>query len=147
MTIKAITPSEPEWEAVKQYARDCSWSAGPFLAKTMDVNQFSDWERVVAAFDGDQVCGYCTVAKTDCIPNVPYTPYIGFVFVGEPFRGKRLSEKLIAYSKEYLKAVGFQQVYLVSDHENLYEKYGFTVIDRKTAPWGSIEKIYRKEIL
>jgi hypothetical protein len=32
------------------------------------------------------------------------------------------------------------KVYLVSDHENLYEKYGFRVIDRKTAPWGSEEK-------
>lgn len=26
------------------------------------------------------------------------------------------------------------KVYIASDHENLYEKYGFRVIDRKTAP-------------
>jgi hypothetical protein len=46
---------------------------------------------------------------------------------------------------DYLKGVGFDQVYLVSDHENLYEKYGFRVIDRKIAPWGSEEKIYMKK--
>ena len=46
----------------------------------------------------------------------------------------------------YLQTLRFHQVYLVSDHENLYEKYGFKVIDTKTAPWGEIEKIYMREI-
>ena len=46
---------------------------------------------------------------------------------------------------DYLKSVGFDKVYLVSDHVNLYEKYGFRVIDRKIAPWGSEEKIYMQE--
>lgn len=36
-------------------------------------------------------------------------------------------------------------MYLVSDHENLYEKYGFRVIDRKIASCGSEEKIYIRE--
>lgn len=137
---------DPDWETVKRYARSSSWSAGPFLAKAMEAGEFSDWERVIAAFDGEQICGYCTVAKTDCIPDVPYTPYIGFVFVGEPCRGHRLSQKLIEYAMEYLKDIGFTEVYLVSDHENLYEKYGFSVIDRKTAFWGGVEKIYHKQI-
>lgn len=39
----------------------------------------------------------------------------------------------------------YNKVYIVSDHENLYEKYGFHVIDRKIAPWGSEEKIYVQE--
>ena len=34
----------------------------------------------------------------------------------------------------------------VAADENLYEKYGFEVIDRKTAPWGSVEKIYMKNL-
>lgn len=41
----------------------------------------------------------------------------------------------------YLKTVGFDKVHIVSDHENLYERYGFHVIERKIAPWGSEEKI------
>jgi len=53
-----------------------------------------------------------------------------------------LSQELISYAMSYLKALGFHQVFLVSDHENLYEKYGFKVIDRKPAPWGETEKIY-----
>jgi len=146
MIIKAVTASDEIWNKVKSYAYNCSWKAGKSLAKAMMNNDFKDWERVIVAFDNNEICGYCTVAKTDCIPNLIYTPYIGYLFVDEECRGNRLSQKLIVYSMKYLKSIGFDKVYLVSDHENLYEKYGFKVIDRKMSPWGSEEKIYIQEL-
>ena len=146
MIIKAITASDEMWNKVKSYAYNCSWKAGKSLAKAMMNNDFKDWERVIVAFDNNEICGYCTVAKTDCIPNLIYTPYIGYLFIDEECRGNRLSQKLIVYSMKYLKSIGFDKVYLVSDHENLYEKYGFKVIDRKMSPWGSEEKIYIQEL-
>lgn len=101
---------------------------------------------MIVALHGNDIAGYCTVAKSDCIPNVSYTPYIGYLFVDEKYRGQRLSQKLISYAISYLQTLGFQRVFLVSDHENFYEKYGFKVIDKKTAPWGAVEKIYMREI-
>ena len=146
MNIKTIVVTDEMWERVKRYAENCSWKAGKSLANNMANNKFEEWERVIVAYDDKNICGYCTVAKTDCIPNVTYTPYIGFLFVGEEYRGQRLSQKLIEYSMNYLRSVGFDKVYIVSDHINLYEKYGFEVIDRKTAPWGSEEKIYMQKL-
>ena len=73
------------------------------------------------------------------------TPYIGFVFVDEEYRGNRVSQQMIGYAIDYIKNVGSNKVHIVSDHENLYEKYGFRVIDRKIASWGSEEKIYMRE--
>ena len=61
-------------------------------------------------------------------------------------RGNRLSQQMMNYAMDYLKRVGFDRVYLTSDHENLYEKYGFEVIDKKVAFWGGEEKIYMKHI-
>ena len=110
------------------------WRAGKNLAKQMRINDFRVWERVFVALDGDCIAGYCTFTKTDGILNVPYTPYIGYIFVGEPYRGNRLSEKLIYYALGYAKKLGFQMVYLVSNHVNLYEKYGFKKIDEKPVP-------------
>ena len=46
----------------------------------------------------------------------------------------------------YLRTLEFSHVFLISDHENLYEKYGFKVIDKKLAPWGEIEKIYMRKL-
>ena len=146
MNFKTITSSDEMWNRVRNYAESCSWKAGKSLANDMDNNVFKEWERVIVAFDNEKICGYCTVAKTDCIPNVCYTPYIGYMFVGEEYRGNRLSQKLIQYAMDYLKTIGFDKVHIVSDHENLYEKYGFHIIDRKIAPWGSEEKIYVQKL-
>ncbi|MBP3415311.1 MAG: GNAT family N-acetyltransferase [Clostridia bacterium] len=146
MVFELITSSNKLWEQVKEYASTCSWSAGKALANNMEANVYTDWERVIVAYQGEQICGYCTVSKTDCIPNAPYTPYIGYIFVNEEYRGNRLSQKIIMFAISYLKEIGFSDVYLISDHENLYEKYGLSVVDRAVAPWGSIEKIYHRFI-
>lgn len=146
MHFSAITSSDDRWKEVIQFAQNCSWGAGKSLAQNMSDNLFTDWERVIIALQENDIAGYCTVAKSDCIPNVPYTPYIGYLFVAEKYRRHRLSQKLISYAMTYLRAAGFSRVFLVSDHENLYEKYGFEVIDRKPAPWGEIEKIYMREL-
>ena len=121
MELVMITSSDKLWNTVRDYAKDCSWSAGKSLAEAMDNHLFTEWERVIAALEDRQICGYC--------------------------RGNRLSQKLIQYAMDYLKSISFDKVYIVSDHENLYEKYGFEVVDRKTAPWGSTEKIYMQRLV
>ena len=143
MDIRAITPADECWEEVSAFAQGCSWRAGKSLSRDMRDGLFTGWERVIAALHEGEIAGYCTVARRDCIPDVPYTPYIGYIFVDERYRGRRLSQRMIEYAMAYLKKQGFDEVFLISDHEQLYEKYGFTVVDRKMAPWGEIEKIYR----
>ncbi len=146
MHFLSITASDTIWKEVGLFAQNCSWRAGKALARSMSDNIFTDWERVIVALYEKDIAGYCTVAKKDCIADVPYTPYIGYLFVDEKYRGQRLGQKLISYAMSYLRTVGFQQVFLVSDHENLYEKYGFHVIDKKAAPWGAMEKIYMHDL-
>lgn len=68
MIIKAITSIDSEWTKVIDYAEKCSWKAGINLANAMRKEQFTEWERVFIAIENDEIAGYCTVAKTDCIP-------------------------------------------------------------------------------
>jgi len=67
------------------------------------------------------------------------------MFVGENFRGNRISEKLILRALEYAKELEFEKVYLVSDQINLYEKYNFIKIEERFDLWGNKEKIYIHE--
>lgn len=146
MIIEPVTYTDALWDEVKRYAAACSWRAGKSLAQEMQNHAFSDWERVFVLHENGNIYGYCTVAKKDCIPNLTYTPYIGYLFVDEKKRGHRMGQKLILAAMDYLRNVGFHEVYLVSDHENLYEKYGFSVICRAAAPWGAVEKIYHQSL-
>lgn len=84
----------------------------------MPNGTFTYWERVIVALNRKQICGFCTVSRTNCIPNVSYTPYIGYIFVDDKFRGNRLNQKMIQFS----------MVYIVSDHDKLHEKYEFEII-------------------
>ena len=146
MDIMILSAADSLWSEVSTYAAACSWHAGAALSQHMNSNGFTDWERVIVALEQGKICGFCTVSKTDCIPDVPYSPYIGFVFVDEGYRGARLSEQMIRCAMDYLRTLGFHEVYLVSDHVNLYEKYGFQILDRKLAPWGTEEKIYTQSL-
>ena len=130
------------WEWVQAYAERCSWSGGRYLAEDMRHN-LSDWERAVVLLCGKEIAGYCAILKRDCINGVPYTPYIGYVFVGEAFRGRGFSGALVRGAERYLKGIGFREVYIVSHHDNLYEKYGYGHVDTKPAYWGEMQKIYR----
>ena len=114
MKFLSITSSDDMWMEVSQFAQNCSWRAGKSLSQNMSDNAFSDWERVIVALQENDIAGYCTVAKSDCIPNVPYTPYIGYMFVDEEYRGQRLSQKLISFAISYLQTLRLHQVYLVS---------------------------------
>lgn len=137
MTIQALTSADAAWATVAAYAEACSWSAGPLLARNMRSESYRDWERVFAAVtEGGDIAGYCTLAARDCLPDVPYSPYIGMVFVGEPYRGHRLSERLLRSASDYAASLGFSRVFLVSDHAGLYEKYGFLKADERPAPWN-----------
>jgi ribosomal protein S18 acetylase RimI-like enzyme len=146
MEIKAIFPNDELWNKTINYGKNCSWKAGPFFAKQMEENKFTEWERVFVAIDDNNIAGYCTFVKNDCIPDVNYTPYISCIFVGEQYRGKRLSEKMILTVIEYAKKNKFSEVYIVSNHVNLYEKYGFIKIDEKKDYWNNDEKIYKRII-
>ena len=143
--IVMAVPGSVYWERLIEYADKCPWRAGPLLSKEMKRGAMTGWERAFAAMDGERPVGFCTLAKTDCIEGVPYRPWVGYVFVDERYRGARLSRRLIDAAAEYARSLGFEFVYLVSDHENLYEKYGFEVVDRRAAPWGAMEKIYRRK--
>ncbi len=146
MHIFVIDASHPLWEPVARYAEACSWRAGPHLARMMRQRRLRDWERVLAAVDGEQIAGYCTVSEKDTFPDSAYTPFIGYMFVGERYRGGRLSEKLIEHACRYLQTLGYDEVYIISGETGLYEKYGFLKIGDHQPPFGETEQIFMKRI-
>ena len=147
MEIKSILPNDELWQGTMDYAKNCSWKAGSLLAKQMEENKFTEWEKVFVAVDDNKIAGYCAFTKRDCIPDIEYSPYIGYIYVDEKYRGKRLSEKMTLAVMEYAKKMNFNEIYIVSDHVNLYEKYGFTKIDERKDSSNRDEKIYRRAIL
>lgn len=135
------------WKRTINFARECSWRVGKALADKMEKNDFQSWERVIVALDDDNIAGYCTVAEKDALPDgYSYTPFIGFMFVDERYRGERISEQMINCATDYAKELGYQKVFVMSGEQGLYEKYGFMKLGDFETVYGKMDQLFEKVI-
>ncbi len=128
-------------------AKGCSWKAGPVLAKKMQQNEFKGWERVCAVCVNGKVAGFSTLTERDELPEqYGFTPFIGFVFVDEQYRGRRLSEIMIQNIISYAKKLGYEKIYILSGEIGLYEKYGFVKLGDYETIYGTIDQLFVQNI-
>lgn len=143
MEFRTLQHGDPLWDTTITFAAGCSWRAGAALAAKMRANDFLPWERVFVAVEGGQIAGYCTLTEKDELPpEHGFTPFIGFVFVDEQWRGQRLSEKLIGQALRYAGALGYRKAYIMSGEQGLYEKYGFQKLGDYRTIYGSIDQLF-----
>ena len=148
MEISVISYGHPLWDKTISFAENCSWRAGPYLARKMRNNEFEKIERVIVATENNMPVGFCTfILKEDELPeDTKQSPFIGFVFVDEKSRGKRISKKMIDAALDYSKTNGYQIVYLISGEIGLYEKYGFKKIGNVTNINNKSEQLFQKKL-
>lgn len=147
MEILVIINDHPLWDETILFAENCSWKAGPYLAQRMRNNEFEETERVIVATENNKPVAYCTFSLRDELPETSeYTPFIGFMFVDETCRGKRLSEKLIEVASEYAKSIGYEAIYILSGEIGLYEKYGFVKISDEETIYGTVDQLFQKRL-
>lgn len=147
ISIHRISPKSEYWNQLIEFAHACPWVAGPQLADQMRSHAFNEWESIFVALSESQIVGFCTLTRQDCFNDVPYTPFIGFIYVNEAARGQRISLQLIQTAMAYANDLGFSKVYIASTHIGLYEKLGFTRIDERTDIWGQWEQIFMQKTL
>lgn len=142
--IIEITNQDKElWDKVSEYAGNCPWqTTGQYLSDKMKRNGFLEWERVFAAFSRDMVIGFCAFTKDSAVLGEKYSPYIGFLFVDEAYRGKHIGRELCFSVIKYAGSKSFDKVYLYSDLLNYYEKMGFEKIGEEDTPWGVRHSVY-----
>lgn len=145
MDFELIDYHHKLWEELIAYTKNCSWKTAEKMGRLMQEKTFADWERVLVAVENGDIKAFCTLTKKDSYPELPYSPFIGFLFVSEEVRGNRLSGKLIEQGTSYLRGCGFKTVYIVSGHAGLYETYGFSKIDTLKRT-NEVETVFSKDL-
>lgn len=146
VTVERLLPDTALWRKAIDFARSCSWEAGPHFAGMLQENRFADWETAFVACMGSEVVGFCSFLKEDYYPDHRYWPWISSIFVAEPWRGRRISHQLIAAAEQYARQQGFATVYIPTDMTGFYEKCGYTPCDRLVNYGGNTDTIYWKEL-
>lgn len=145
-TFYQIRPNHPEWSILAEIISNISWSAGKSLSRKMLNHEFNDWECLLIGKNDEQLSCFCTLTKQDSLKKDRFSPFTGYVFVFEEYRGQRLSQKLLLFGEEQLNFFGFSRVYLVSDEKGLYEKYGYQSLSEENTTSGEMETLFFKDI-
>lgn len=107
---------------------------------------FQEWETPFAATIGGRIVAMATIMKSDYYPLPEIYPWISTIFVTEEYRGCRISEKLIDFANAYAKNIGFDRTYIPSEHNGLYEKYGYIYIQDIVNYGNGVDRLYAKEL-
>ena len=87
--------------------------------------------------------GCAGLISNDFISRMDLTPWLCALFIEKEHRGNNYAELLINRIKEDTYKSGFPSLYLCTDHDNYYEKFGFIHIGTGFHPWGESSKIYK----
>jgi len=103
-------------------------------------NSLPQW--YLAINENDEIIGGCGLIQNDFVDRTDLFPYLCALYVEEKARGNALGSKLLEYVRIDAGKLGFDKVYLCTDHTSYYEKYGWKYITMGHHPWGDTSRIY-----
>lgn len=96
--------------------------------------------------DGEKIAGGAGLITNDFISCMDLYPWLCALHIDEKYRGNSLGKLLIEQIKIDVAKLGFDKLYLCTDHIGYYEKYGFSYIGIGYHPWGDSSRVYECDI-
>ena len=75
--------------------------------------------------DGDRIVGGLGVIENDFHDRKDLTPNVCAVYVEEEYRCRGIAGKLLDFVCRDMKEKGIDTLYLLTDHDSFYERYGW----------------------
>lgn len=127
------------------------WKAGAFLYELLCQDKFfeavGEGSKVLLLTDGDELISYCTYARWDDIQPTELTPWIGFVYTFPEHRGHRYAGLLFKEIERLAREEEVSEVYISTNHEGLYEKYGCEFRAMMNDMDGNPSRVYVKRFM
>lgn len=130
--------------------KESDWGAGQFLYDLLKNQKLKPYvgenTKVLLLVDGENLVSFCTFADKDDIQPTELTPWIGWVYTFPYYRGNRYVGKLLCYAEMLAEEAGFKNVYISTNHEGLYEKYGYNFFQMMKDMNGEDSRVYVRNL-
>jgi len=93
-----------------------------------------------------EIVGCIGLVTNDLISRHDLIPWVVGVFVAKSERGKELGNYMMKHVESEAKLAGHSTVFLTTDLDGYYEKYGWTRIENGFESSGKATKIYKKKL-
>lgn len=115
-----LAPRAAEWFASK-------WGipAEEYLASMEQSARGGAFPRWYLALDGAGIAGGCGVIENDFHDRRDLAPNLCALFVEPERRGRGLAGELLAFACRDMAARGVGTLYLITEHDSFYERYGW----------------------
>ena len=97
------------------------------------------WYAVVR---GSRIIAGCGVIANDFHERKDLTPNVCAVYVDEEFRGEGIAGFLLEEVCRDMAGLGYRTLYLLTDHEGFYERYGWQFFTPARGDEGTLSRVY-----
>lgn len=94
---------------------------------------------------GDAIVGCCGLITNDFISRSDLWPWLCALYVEESERGHALGAMLLQHARREAARLHFPKVYLCTEHDGYYERYGWRRIEDGYMLWGEQTRIYETD--
>lgn len=91
----------------------------------------------------DSILGCAGLITNDFISRGDLYPWVCALYIDERARGNAYGSLLLDQAKADAKRLGYEYLYLCTEHVGYYEKYGFEYIGQGYHPWEAESRIYQ----
>jgi len=130
---KAIDFFSAKWGIERNIYDDCI---------SCSITTKSPLPRWYLLLKSNQIIGGYGLITNDFISRQDLYPWLCALFIEENERGNNLGAKLLDHGRTEAAKSGYENIYLCTDLNSYYEKYGWEHIAEGFHPWGEKSKIY-----
>jgi GNAT superfamily N-acetyltransferase len=103
-----------------------------------------DVPRFYIAIANEKIIGTFAILRNDINSRQDLTPWLACLYVDPAFRGRELGGEFLQFALQEAAVKGYKKLYLATDLEKYYEKYGWIHTTEAFGLGGNSLKIYEK---
>ena len=128
------------------YINEISTDLKPLIGKDITNNIINGIKNktypiTIILLKDNKLIGFYQIVNHDN-DNTSYTPWLANVFIKEEYRHQGYGRFLINTIPTYMDKLNIKTLYLHTRHQNLYEKFGWNLLEPLALPDGIKRNIY-----